>query len=426
MGYKLRKKKVREEEMPFSESQQRDRTQIKERLPYLILENNLFLNGERARFSVDRGGVFRCPVCGCRIGLYRKKNSSSNPWGINGFGHCTCFSSSGHASDTFGVYAAINNISDDEAFRILMREEGGIDEEKKRETAERIRKKQEDEREKERKRSEEMQEAFSHARFGLEMPTKGIELLEKRGIILKKLPEGMRSDVGYLSRKPLTAHSGRRYWAEGIMFRLSERSYQLRRSKDGSFIGKSGLRFLTAGPAYPFNMDSIRESGGPILITEGPFDAMTAAELGLPRSVATCGAGNHSYIVRALKDSPGRGVVYVGFDEDPAGEKGGNGLLDEIRSIGGYTVFRAPLSGGYGDINAWLMKDADGALVRIRILNGIAKSLSEELIDKEAAEEMLRLLRTYDESGSRNAKLLQAPMLENLQMIWKERMVSNA
>ena len=131
-------------------------------------------------------------------------------------------------------------------------------------------------------------------------------------------------------------------------------------------------------------------------------------------------------VSRALKDSPGRGVVYVGFDEDPAGEKGGNGLLDEIGEIGGYTVFRAPLSGGYGDINAWLMKDADGALVRIRILNGIAKSLSEGLIDKEAAEEMLRLLRTYDESGSRKAKQLQAPMLENLQMIWKERMVSNA
>lgn len=401
-----------------SESE-RYRLQIKERLPYMIEEYGLFKGNEAKGFSVTKGGVFRCPVCGRKIGLYRKKGGTSNPWGINGFAHCSCFGKGGYSADTFGLYAAITGISEEEAFKRLMAEESGENTAQREKRAELYRKKRAEADREESERVREMKEAFSKALYGYAIPDKGRKLLKMRGIMLRDLPKAIRDNVGYLPPSELTSRNGKNYKAEGIMFRLSEDSAQLRRTRGLTYITRKTSRFLTAGKALPFMSSSIREGSGPLFITEGPFDALSAAALGFERVTATIGAGNHSYIVNEMKEKGLKGIVYIAFDEDTAGKMGSESLLSSLSVIEGLTVLRSSVNGGCGDLNGFLIKDRKGARDRIRILKGIAECLENGLIDRLTAEEMLRTIHESDQVSHDEAIKRQAPILKTLVEIWR-------
>ena len=396
-----------------------DKLRVKERMPELIMKYDLFTDRERYSFSPEHGGVFRCPVCGHRIAIYRKKGSASNPWGLNGFGHCTCFGDNGHAKDIFGLYAAIRGISDDEAFRELMDNELGISDDAKTRSDEFLKTRNEEAERKRLASEESMLSAYSTALFGTAMPRKGREYLRKRGIILSELPESIVSSIGYLPPTDILSKNGKTYKAEGIVFRLWNNSYQLRRTRYGEYVSKGGPRFSTAGPAYPFNVESIGASS-PLLLTEGPFDAISAAELGMTSTVALVGAGNRSYIGELIRTSGYRGIVFIGFDYDTAGRKGARALSNALKTIEGITVLPAPLSGGYGDMNAFLIADKERARKRIRILRGIAENLSSGAMAEESAREMLSRLMDADAKGPDPAAACDDNLLKALERIWKD------
>lgn len=406
---------MQEKSRGYGEYHPSDRFRVKERMPDLIIKAGLFQGNERRSFSPERGGVFRCPVCGRRIGLYRK-NSPANPWGINGFGHCTCFSD-GYSSDIFGLYAAIEHITERDAFRILMEGDASISPERRAEIAEEsLRRRNEAER-KETETQKAMKDAFSSSLSGDAMPLYGKRLLATRGIDYDALPVAIRDKIGYLKPSTLSGRDWTRRCPSGITFRLDNGSYQLRIARKGKFTEHDEMRFLTAGQAYPFNSECITSGKGPLLITEGPFDAVSAVSLGFVRTAATAGAGNISYIVPLLESASKPLTVFIGFDDDTAGKNGTELIRNRLNGTKGISIFKAPLSGGQGDLNALLIADRAAAKERTTILLRSAELLEKGIIDNRFISSMMAKLLEADRVSS------DAARKENEKVLWQLRML---
>lgn len=98
---------------------------------------------------------------------------------------------------------------------------------------------------------------------------------------------------------------------------------------------------------------------GTVFVTEGIFDALSLAELGL-RGVALCGAANTAKLVQAWEalEPDRRPLVVTAGDGDEAGRKMNDTLCRELESRGGRCLPLA-LPEGCHDVNEALCRDRD-------------------------------------------------------------------
>lgn len=106
------------------------------------------------------------------------------------------------------------------------------------------------------------------------------------------------------------------------------------------------------GPKKPstghFNARAYAVGEGPLLVCEGPFDALAAIAAGHPRSVCVFGVENWRWDwSRRVQD------VWLGFDRDKAGEAHAAAIIAEGR-LRGRRITSLPLEayGGHKDLNA--------------------------------------------------------------------------
>lgn len=379
------------------------RRAMKDRLPELIISEDLFRDGrERARFSTERGGMFRCPICGAKVALYRPRSDAHNPWNMNGFGRCPHFGRGGqYHGDTVGLYAAIHGIDEGEAFVRLARQSrssrpSAVEVEARRKAVEVAG---------ERDEARSMENAaycLSTAAWGSEMGIGGRRLLASRGIHIEALPPQVGESVGYVDGDGFRSRSDGRYKLSGIVFRLGgghDIGVQVRCSRGGRFVpkGSKAMRFMSYGQARPFNAP-VLSSSPVVFIAEGPFDALSMVQCGAD-AVAAMGAGNHGYIEECVFRNPERPVVFVAYDDDEAGVNGSRSLCASLSAIPGLQVFRYPASGSSHDFNDLLCADRAQAQSRIALAKGLATCLREGILDRSVVEEMMARVAEHDARG---------------------------
>lgn len=345
---------------------------VKYKLSSFILESGLFRNNsEKERFSLLTGGVFRCPICGHKLGLFVKQKNYTDHWGIRSFSVCTHFGKNGNFSnDIFGLYAAIHNVNEKQAFHELMDNNAGIVTEawEKKETEARKQKEDND--------RENMQRCALCFESG-SLDHKAVTLLEKRGIKLSSLPQSVADKIGYAPKgTKLVSRAGKEYNAEGLVFKCDS-SYQIRRTDGDSFVSKNrtGVRFITAGHSSPFNTENI-DPHRPLYISEGVIDALSLMMMGISNSIAACGAKNNMEALIDAVSSLADGVpVYVCFDPDDAGQSGSHELITAIRETG-HPAWRLSLSPECHDSNDALLYKRNQAVMRLREAELFALSLN--------------------------------------------------
>ena len=407
------------------DQQEEKKRALKGTLGSFIAANRLFGKGEERYFSPERGGTFRCPICGRKLGLFVKSDGYSDPWGINSFGHCPHFGHGGeYSSDIFGMYAAVYGISEKDAFSRLMKEEEL--------TAPGTRRRQMQIAERERQEYGAAENGFIRKNmekldslgYGKRMLPEGKALLEKRGIHIDSMSQRLRGLVSYMPETEFLSKSGSAYKAEGIVFRLGQdgSSFQIRKTHGGSYVSKDGsdFRFISMGPADCFNAECIADaSGAPIFITEGPFDALSVIEAGGRNAVAVIGAGNHSRLIEAMRKRERPAVAFICFDPDEAGKNGAAKLYKELMAIDGITPLPFPLGGSCHDFNDLIMADRNSAEERIALASGIASSISAGYLSKRGAFRLIKALRTADAEGKGAERCSE--MLSWLRGEWRKR-----
>ena len=380
------------------------RQNMKDKLPELIISEDLFKDDrERAKFSATKGGMFRCPICGAKLALYRPKSGRYNPWNINGFGRCPHFGRDGqYHGDTVGLYAAIHGVDEGDAFIQLAQDMGQLPKRPGRWMRERQKGIAVESEKSEARNHDNAAHCLLAASWGDSMAPAGKALMEKRGIALERLPEGVRTRIGYVDDDRFTNQQGGHYKLSGIAFSLGaggDLSVQIRCARGGRFITKEDRfsRFISFGEARPFNAEALLTSGI-LFITEGPFDALSMIQCGAD-AVASIGAGNHGYIQEAIFRNPNRPVVFIAYDDDEAGQTGAGSLQNSLEMIPGVSVFRFPASGMAHDFNDMLIQDRNQAKERIALARGLALCLKEGMLDDVIIREEICSIRKHDAAG---------------------------
>ncbi|WP_168209211.1 AAA family ATPase [Agromyces intestinalis] len=125
----------------------------------------------------------------------------------------------------------------------------------------------------------------------------------------------------------------------------------------------------------------------PVLLTESELDAILANQIGAGRFVAVSGTGGAGVDPADLSSLAGR-EVFIGYDNDDAGEKGGHRIAEKLRKLGAqvYTIdwLRLGLLAGdktKKDFTDWVMKLGGTADV---LLKEMERLRSEEAYDAVA------------------------------------------
>lgn len=357
---------------------------IKASLPLLVIESGLFRDeGEKRRFSPVSGGVFRCPVCGGKLGLFVKRKGYKDHFGITSFGTCPHFGHGGvYSNDTFGMYAALHGVDEKQAFATLMAQDGSSVEHGRWEMVCR-----QDEEMKARGLSENIARC-SGLEYGRQLGEAGRRLLALRSIDLDRLPEHTAACIAYApAGTKLLSRGGRWFDAEGLVFRNGD-VFQIRRTRGDSYAPKGRARFISVGGGALFNSSHI-EPASPLFVSEGPFDVLSLQIAGAVNSIGTMGAGNNlsriGEVVPALSSGE---PVFICFDPDNAGENGAHRLLEELRGCG-HEVFIYPVAGGAHDANDALTSGSAILPARVRIANALAKRLASGRMDGVAIRRVI-------------------------------------
>ena len=332
-------------------------------------------------YSTLKGGLFRCPICGGKGKVFRK--SGDYPYSITMY-QCSHFMrGSEYPGDSFGIYAATHGMSTDEAFRALMKSEGGYAPPSP-DSAKRLKEQEEKRRQEElawaQKKADSIaqnrQTLEAHTSWGSAIQGTGKTLLEARGIHVDQLPPAYADLVGYLpSTSFVSMYQDSHYPVEGVVFRLGDGAYQVRKTHGSTYVSKDEKtsRFITLGDAWPFGLEAEdRDSSDPLFITEGPFDALSLVAAGARRVVSLQGCANLSHITETLRTVPrrGRGVI-LAFDSDEAGKEHMDILYDALKDSP-VVPMKAPVfsdeKAGISDASDWLQKDPTGLRTLVKIM----------------------------------------------------------
>lgn len=401
--------------------------ELKMMIPGYIMDLNLFKGNEASRFDKVNGGVFRCPICGKRIALFLKDNATKDPYGINNFAHCTHFGSNGeYSSDIFGLYAAVNRISQKESFNILMDGKDLSFKTGNRTPISFVK----DVNDFNKRNSREKETIDKHnadnlkkAQWGKEISKEGKALLRKRGISEEVLNTPIGNYVGYAPSVTLKSRSGKPFKTEGIVFALGKEknlSFQIRRTRENCFVSKSDrdFRFFSVSDTEPFNMDAIINSSenSPLFVTEGPFDALSFTLFSV-NAVATIGAANHKKILSALRETDKKMTVVLCFDKDSAGIKGAEQLKREIEENGIKTII-FPSTPDKTDFNDYICNNRKSAEQRVVFAKALACSLSHNIINEDEAKNLIKNLEDADKEKNGSAYCTKAT--EYLRKCWRK------
>lgn len=370
---------------------------INESMPDMIMEADLFKHGEKNRFSRSKGGKFRCPICGRSLALYR----SSGRWCINSFGHCSHFGYGGEYKNTaFGLYSALNGVDEKTAYRRLLGGWEMLGEEAEKKAREMRRRAEECRNEMSMTARKNIDSCRNDSSWGCRIAAEGRRLLGLRGIDIDMLPESIADDVGYISTEMLSSR-GSGYHVEGIVFRVGESSFQIRRTTHGRYVRKNEgreNRFLSYGTGGCFSRGSLSVcDGSPLFVTEGPFDALSLYAAGASRVVALIGAANRTVLMEELK-KVGPYPVAICMDDDETGESSASKLAEELGSMG-FPAFVFPMNGGCHDVNDFLMKNRKGLCRRVSIATEISRRISSGRIGLPDVYGICDSLRKADKAG---------------------------
>jgi hypothetical protein len=159
-----------------------------------------------------------------------------------------------------------------------------------------------------------------------------VPMSEARLAVFQAVPEWAARDRG------LTKQSCELY---GLRWRESDSTWVLPiRSLDHHKLlgwqekGHISRRFFNRPPGIPksktlFGIDVWE--GGQMIVVESPLDAVKLKSVGIPGGVATCGAIISSEQIEIMRRAE---VLIIAMDNDEAGKKASNFLLDSFRKLG--------------------------------------------------------------------------------------------
>lgn len=135
------------------------------------------------------------------------------------------------------------------------------------------------------------------------------------------------------------------------------------------------------GPSLLFNYKRILEQiDDYIFIVEGEIDAMSIEEVGA-NAVGLGGVGNIRKLIEMLKDCPPKKPLLIALDNDEAGKKATEELIEELDKIKVKYYYSSDFYGEYKDANEFLVKDRQG------LINNINEALNYEKDETERRRE---------------------------------------
>ncbi len=103
------------------------------------------------------------------------------------------------------------------------------------------------------------------------------------------------------------------------------------------------------GEAPLFNIENLKATGEPVVITEGIFDALSVEAEGY-KAIALGGTQHYYKLLDAIEKTPNRAIILTAFDNDTAGKQA-------TRDVG-YKAITIPAK--YKDVNEWHIKEPGG------------------------------------------------------------------
>lgn len=104
-----------------------------------------------------------------------------------------------------------------------------------------------------------------------------------------------------------------------------------------------------AGEAPLFNIENLKATGEPVVITEGIFDALSVEAEGY-KAIALGGTQHWYKLLDAIEKTPNRAIILTAFDNDAAGK--------QVTRDVGYKAITIPAK--YKDVNEWHIKEPGG------------------------------------------------------------------
>ena len=213
----------------------------------------------------------------------------------------------------------------------------------------------------------------------------GAAYLAARGISAET---AMRTGVGFAPDWVSPTSAARGYKGPGsprIIFPKGTGSYATRdiRPKDKVPAQAAGFIKQNEGSGGLFHASVLREPGDhPVLIAEGPMDALSAEEAGIP-ALAICGTSGVEALAEYLKQHGTSHPLILALDNDDAGRQATEKLakmLDDMKA--GYILCPEEIYARAKDLNEALCKDRNRFLAGIR---EVASSVNERLLEKKRA-----------------------------------------
>lgn len=369
-------------------------------LPYAVSHSAYALPNES-------GGLadFACPCCGRKVTVYHDVHLGRIT--VNNWGHCPHFGDNGeYPNDAIGFRMAEKGMDNTyengmETLRSCYGElgtHGDGDWYSPEATAERTR-----------RRSKVMEknalELRTKALWGDDMPQEALDLLALRGLEdISRLRPSTREKIGFCRDVRLSKlkNPDETYSATGIVFRLGDDGFQIRRARKdlGSFCGdEDGPRFYTVGPSKPFNLDVLDYANAldPIFVVEGPMDAITMEsalyreDTKVPKAqvVSIQGCGNHRSFAQELERRGGRMVLVLALDSDEAGVDAQLKLKDELSTNPNLTLLPFPGYMGFKDMNDMWRADRAKASWYMQTIHAIGRHVADGRLSRSDGADLL-------------------------------------
>ena len=198
---------------------------------------------------------------------------------------------------------------------------------------------------------------------GLQIPdSPGAAYLASRGI---SVSTAVRKNVGYISDwiSPTSkAHGYKGPGSPRIIFPKGSSAYATRDIRPAAEMPESARKYIkqNEGKGGLFGAEVLDRAGDvPVFITEGPMDALSVEEAGIP-ALALCGTSGQAELIKQLKDADARPLLILALDNDEPGRLAASQLEEKLAALDLPCVLCADdLYLGTKDLNEALCKDAE-------------------------------------------------------------------
>lgn len=223
----------------------------------------------------------------------------------------------------------------------------------------------------------------------------GAEYLARRGI---SLDTAVRMGVGYAAnwRSPVAVSKGKSVPpSPRIIFPTGSESYATRDIRPDSELDENSRKYTKQkhGKSGIFNAAVLWEkSETPVVVCEGPVDALSAAEAGYA-ALAVCGTSGRTALTDVLMKAPTKRLLLLALDADAAGRAASDKLMNELENLGiPAQQCDAEVYRGKKDFNEALCADRDLFIA--------ALTASVDAAQQRQQEQCRRKIQEYKETFS--------------------------